>query len=75
MRIGFLIEVLKTAMSDIYKLIKKLSDAFGVSGNEENVRHIIQNNIKSYVDKIYADKMVVAMLRYVQGSELMGGQV
>ncbi|MHA2401295.1 MAG: M42 family metallopeptidase [Promethearchaeota archaeon] len=44
-------------MSDIYKLIKKLSDAFGVSGNEENVRRIIQNNIKSHVDKIEADKM------------------
>jgi endoglucanase len=44
-------------MSDIYKLIKKLSDAFGVSGNEENVRRIIQNYIKSNVDKIDADKM------------------
>ena len=44
-------------MSDIFKLIKKLSDAFGVSGDEEDVRHIIQNNIKSHVDKIEADKM------------------
>lgn len=44
-------------MSDIYKLIKKLSDAFGVSGNEGSVRRIVQSHIKSHVDSIEADKM------------------
>jgi endoglucanase len=44
-------------MSDIYKMVKKLSDAYGVSGNEHRIRNIIQNSIKSHVNKIESDKM------------------
>jgi endoglucanase len=44
-------------MSDLYKIIKKLSDAFGVSGNEGKIRHIIQSNVKSHVDSIETDRM------------------
>jgi endoglucanase len=49
--------VLSTAMSDIYKMVKKLSDAYGVSGNEGKIRNIVKNNVKSHVDSIETDKM------------------
>lgn len=39
------------------ELLLKLINAFGVSGNEEEVRDIIRNEIKSYVDEIYVDRM------------------
>ena len=45
------------SLNDTYKLIKKLSDAFGVSGNEGPVRNIIQRHIKDYVDEISTDKI------------------
>lgn len=44
-------------MSDIYKIVKKLSDAYGVSGNEGKIRNIVKNNVKSHVDSIETDKM------------------
>jgi endoglucanase len=43
--------------NDTYKLIKQLSDAFGVSGNEGPVRNIIKRHIKDHVDEISADKI------------------
>lgn len=42
---------------DLYNLIKELSDAFGVSGNEVAVRKIIKKHIKANVDKIETDRM------------------
>jgi endoglucanase len=44
-------------MSDIYKIVKRLSDAFGVSGNEKKIREIVQSNVKGSVDIIEPDKM------------------
>ncbi len=38
------------------KLLLKLLDTMGVSGNEEAVRDLISKKIRPYVDKIYADK-------------------
>ncbi|MEK6852925.1 MAG: M28 family peptidase, partial [Nanoarchaeota archaeon] len=42
-------------MVDI-KLIERLIDAHGVSGNEEEVRTIIRREIEKYVDETYVDK-------------------
>ncbi len=39
------------------ELIKRLSNAFGVSGREKEVRNIIRNEIKGYTDKIEVDAM------------------
>ncbi len=38
------------------QLLKKLSEAFGPSGNEQIVRQIIHQEIKPYVDEILVDK-------------------
>jgi putative aminopeptidase FrvX len=38
-------------------LLKRLSEAFGVSGYETEVREIITNELKSYVDEIKTDSM------------------
>ncbi|MEM5872512.1 MAG: M42 family metallopeptidase [Candidatus Aenigmatarchaeota archaeon] len=38
-------------------LLEKLISTFGVSGNEEKVRNLIQNEIKKYVDEVYVDKV------------------
>jgi endoglucanase len=46
-----------TAKNELYDLIKELSDAFGVSGNEGAVRDIIKKYIKANVDKIETDRM------------------
>ena len=46
-----------TAKDKIYALIKELSDAFGVSGNEVSVREIVQKRIKAYIDEMNADRM------------------
>ncbi|UCG68561.1 MAG: M42 family peptidase [Thermoplasmata archaeon] len=46
-----------TARDDLLKLIKKLSDAFGVSGNEGAIREIIKRRIKAHVDSIETDKI------------------
>ncbi|MFC2143390.1 M42 family metallopeptidase [Candidatus Aenigmatarchaeota archaeon] len=39
------------------KLLQKLLDAHGPSGQEGAVRHIIENEIKKHVDRVYTDKM------------------
>lgn len=39
------------------ELLQKLIDAFGISGNEEEVRDIIRKEIKPYVDEIFVDSM------------------
>lgn len=38
-------------------LLEKLTSTFGVSGNEEKVRNLIQQEIKRYVDEVYVDKV------------------
>jgi endoglucanase len=38
-------------------LLEKLISAFGVSGNEDKVRCLIQEEIKRYVDEVYVDKV------------------
>ena len=39
------------------KLLEKLVNAIGPSGYENNVREIIQKEIKPYVDEVKVDKM------------------
>jgi putative aminopeptidase FrvX len=39
------------------KLLSKLIAAMGISGNEEQVRKIIESEIKGYVDEIHVDKL------------------
>lgn len=38
-------------------LLEKLISTFGVSGNEEKVRNLIQEEIKRHVDEVYVDKV------------------
>jgi len=38
-------------------LLKKVTQAFGVSGNEEEIRDVITSEIKKYVDEIKVDAM------------------
>ena len=38
-------------------LLERLLSTFGVSGNEEKVRNLIQQEIKKYVDEVYVDKV------------------
>ncbi|MEM5797615.1 MAG: M28 family peptidase [Candidatus Aenigmatarchaeota archaeon] len=38
------------------ELLEKLINAYGVSGNESEVRELIKNEISKYVDKTYVDK-------------------
>jgi len=39
------------------ELLERLISTFGVSGNEEKVRNLIQEEIRKYVDKVYVDKV------------------
>ena len=39
------------------KLLEKLSNAVGVSGNEDEIRQIVINEIKPYVDEYKTDMM------------------
>ncbi len=41
----------------MFDLIKKLTDAFGVSGNEEKVRDVIKAEISGLLDEIYVDAL------------------
>lgn len=41
----------------MFELLKKLTAAFGVSGNEEEVREVIMNEIKGKVDEIQVDAL------------------
>ena len=47
----------QTALEGTFELIRELSDAFGVSGNESAVRDIIYRHIKAHVDEVETDKM------------------
>lgn len=38
-------------------LLEKLMNVFGVSGNEENIREMIKNEIKKYADEVSLDKL------------------
>ncbi len=41
----------------MFKLLKKLSDAHGISGYEDEIRDIIKSELESYVDEIKTDKL------------------
>lgn len=49
--------VSKTASEELYKLIRTLSNEYGVSGDEKAVRGLILKEIEDYVDKTEIDKM------------------
>src|SRR5574337_860358 len=44
-------------MSDLKTLLERLSNAHGVSGYEGNIRQIIEDAVRPYVDEIRTDKM------------------
>jgi len=44
-------------MSQLKDILEKLSNAHGVSGYENNVRQMIEDEIRPYVDEIRTDKM------------------
>jgi len=44
-------------MSQLKNILEKLSNAHGVSGYENNVRQMIEDEIRPYVDEIRTDKM------------------
>jgi len=44
-------------MSDLKSLLERLSNAHGVSGYEGNIRQIIEDEVRPYVDEIRTDKM------------------
>ncbi len=44
-------------MSDLKDILERLSNAHGVSGYEGNVRQIIEEKIRPYIDEIRTDKM------------------
>lgn len=41
----------------MFELIKKLSDAHGISGYEDEVREIVREELESYVDDVKVDKL------------------
>ncbi|MDK2892215.1 M42 family metallopeptidase [Methanohalophilus sp.] len=42
---------------DVKEILQKLANAHGISGHEQNVRQIMEKEIKPYVDEIRTDKM------------------
>ncbi len=44
-------------MSTLKELLERLSNAHGLSGYEESVREIIEEEVKSYVDEVKTDRM------------------
>jgi len=44
-------------LEEIKSLLERLSNAHGISGHEKEVREILQNEIKPYVDEIKIDKL------------------
>ena len=44
-------------MNSLQKLLEQLSNAHGVSGYEGNIRQIIEEEVRPYVDEIKTDKM------------------
>jgi endoglucanase len=47
----------KITIITVKDLLEKLIDAYGVSGSEEEVREIIQKEIRKYVDEVHIDKL------------------
>ncbi len=41
----------------MFSLLKKLCDAHGISGYEDEVREIIKSEVENYADDVYCDKM------------------
>jgi len=41
----------------MFNLVKRLTDTFGVSGNEEDIREVIKSEITGHVDDIYVDPL------------------
>ena len=39
----------------MFDLLAKITNVFGVSGNEEEIREVIKEEIKDYVDEISVD--------------------
>jgi len=44
-------------MTDLKELLERLSNAHGLSGYEGSVRHVIEEEVKPYVDEVRTDKM------------------
>ncbi|MBU2617917.1 MAG: M42 family peptidase, partial [Euryarchaeota archaeon] len=44
-------------MKEIKNLLEKLSNAHGISGHEGNIRAIVEEKIRSYVDEVRMDKL------------------
>jgi endoglucanase len=44
-------------LEDIKNLLEKLSNAHGISGHEKEVRSILEEEIKPYIDEIKTDKL------------------
>lgn len=55
------------------ELIEKLSNAFGVSGDEREVRNLIKDAIKGYVEGIFVDK--IGNLVALKGMEKPGPKI
>jgi len=49
------------------KLLFELLDSFGISGSEQEVRNIIEKEIRPYVDKVFVDNMG-NLIAYKKGS-------
>src|SRR3989344_853934 len=58
-------------------LLKQLIDAYGVSGNEEEIRGLILKNIKKYVDEVSVDNMgnIVAHNKGTQPSLMLAAHM
>ncbi|NLV26684.1 MAG: M42 family metallopeptidase [Methanomicrobiales archaeon] len=41
----------------VYELLKKLSDAHGLSGFEGNIKEIVRKELDGYVDEVFEDKL------------------
>ncbi|MCX7709622.1 MAG: M42 family metallopeptidase [Clostridia bacterium] len=41
----------------MFDLVKELTGAFGVAGNEENIREVIKNKIQNVLDEVYVDTL------------------
>jgi tetrahedral aminopeptidase len=54
------------------ELVKKLAETFGVSGNEEDIRNLIKNEIAAFVDEISVDALGnLIAVRKGKGKRLM----
>lgn len=55
------------------ELIQKLSNAFGVSGNEKEVREILKEELKGFVESFFVDK--IGNLVFLKGMQKPGPKV